>query len=169
MAAKFSQSYCDIGMGPCCLRMSARALKTDKHTANKCEHYTKKEAFPLCTGCLCACIWTQLKTRRGLLKQCCAIMGNSGLLRFLFFCLSLSFLFFLFLTRLGTWRMFICKRNSVGCVSISANWVEFECFSDRTRCMWKDEALEGGERGREAIMMKESKKNVCLLFFWHHT
>lgn len=30
IAAKFSQSYCDMGMGPCCLRMSARALKTEK-------------------------------------------------------------------------------------------------------------------------------------------
>lgn len=30
MAAKFSQSYCDMGMGPCCLRMSARALEKKK-------------------------------------------------------------------------------------------------------------------------------------------
>lgn len=28
IAAKFSQSYCDMGMGPCCLRMSARALQS---------------------------------------------------------------------------------------------------------------------------------------------
>lgn len=31
MAAKFSQSYCDMGMGPCCLRISARALEPHKH------------------------------------------------------------------------------------------------------------------------------------------
>lgn len=31
--------------------------------------------------------------------------------------------------------------------------------------MWKDEALEGGERGREAIMMKESKKKCLFAFF----
>lgn len=62
--------------------------------------------------------------------------------------------------------MFICKRINIGCVSILSNWVEFECFSDGTRCMWKDGVLEGGERGREgeAITMKESSKSVCLLF-----
>lgn len=66
--------------------------------------------------------------------------------------------------------MFICERNNIGCVSISSNWVEFECFSDRTRCIWKDGALEGGESGREgeAIMMKESSKSVCLLFLASH-
>ena len=63
--------------------------------------------------------------------------------------------------------MFICKRDNIGCVSILPNWVELECFSDRTRCIWKAEALEGGRgwrRGREAIAMKESSKN-CLFAY----
>lgn len=33
MAAKFSQSYCDMGMGPCCLRMSASALEKQEAKA----------------------------------------------------------------------------------------------------------------------------------------
>ena len=36
MAAKFSQSYWEMGMGPCCLRMSARALCA--HTHNTYAH-----------------------------------------------------------------------------------------------------------------------------------
>lgn len=68
--------------------------------------------------------------------------------------------------------MFICKRNNAGSVSLSSNWVESECFSDRTRCIWKDGALDGGMEGSggveegEAMVMKESSKRVCLPCFF---
>lgn len=65
--------------------------------------------------------------------------------------------------------MFICKRNNAGSVSLSSNWVESECFSDRTRCIWKDGALDGGMEGEaegEAMVMKESSKRVCLPHFF---
>lgn len=61
--------------------------------------------------------------------------------------------------------MFICKRNTVGCVSISSNWVEFECFSDRTRCIWKDGALKGGEWKRGRSNHDERKFKKCLFAF----
>lgn len=60
--------------------------------------------------------------------------------------------------------MFICKRN-IGCMSISSNWVEFECFSDRTRCIWKDGALEGGEWKRGRSNHDERKFRNCLFAF----
>lgn len=56
--------------------------------------------------------------------------------------------------------MFICERNNIGCASVSSNWVEFECFSDRTRCIWKDEALEEGGGNRD-----ERKFKKCLFAF----
>lgn len=66
--------------------------------------------------------------------------------------------------------MFICKRNNVGCVSLSSNWVESECFSDRTRCIWKDGALEGGggggvEERRGRSNHDERKFKKCLFAF----
>lgn len=61
--------------------------------------------------------------------------------------------------------MFTCERNNIGCASISSNWVEFECFSDRTRCIWNDEALEGGEWKRGRSNRDERKFKKCLFAF----
>lgn len=41
IAAKFSQSYWEMGMGPCCIRMSARAL--EKATQEQLLHMRLKE------------------------------------------------------------------------------------------------------------------------------
>lgn len=62
--------------------------------------------------------------------------------------------------------MFICERNNVGCVSISSNWVEFECFSDRTRCIWKDGALRGWGWGGWGVSNHDERKfKKCLFAF----
>lgn len=49
IAAKFSQSYWEMGMGPCCLRMSARAL--EKTTPEQLLNDLKKERFQVFQNC----------------------------------------------------------------------------------------------------------------------
>lgn len=91
-----------------------------------------------------------------------SVVGNSEPFLLLCVCVCVSF----FLLCEHDERSF-AKGNKAGCVSVSSNWVEFECFSERTRCTvegWSPRGPRVEEEG-EAIVMKESSNNVCLPFF----
>lgn len=139
IAAKFSQSYCDMGMGPCCLRMSARALETKTKAAHELTLHLKGSVSLFIFSLGAAKARTRLFSARRPAANCSdrAVSSPS----------SSSFCIWEHAERS------FAERNTVGCVSISSNWVEFECFSDCTRCtLERLGALEGREwkeRGKQ--------------------
>lgn len=79
-------------------------------------------------------------------------MGDSGLISFFY------------LSSGNMTNVHLEREATLAVLTFLSNWAEYECFSDRTRCVQEDGALKGDGSEGETNMMKESSKSVCLLF-----